>query len=115
MDMSDNLENIIRSFVGELPILIVALLGLIFTIVRWSKLGSGAMPALAGTCCVILLSLYVPFHYNVVMRSLFEDADYDQIQNLYMVSHLLISIFLAAGIGLLILGVHLGRQSNPPQ
>lgn len=109
--MTDNLENVIRSFIGEMPLILVALFGLVLTVVRWGKLGSGAMPALAGTCCLLILSFYIPFHYSVVLQTLIDQIDPEQIENLFLVSHLLISIALAIGVGLLILGVHLGRRS----
>ena len=113
--MSPELENIIRSFIGELPVIIVALLGLIFTIARSPKLGAGALPAMAGAGCILLLSLYMPFHYQLVMRSLVENLDIDRVQSVYLVSHLLLSLIFAAGVGLLILGAHLGRESHRTQ
>ena len=117
MDVSEQIQAIVWSYVGESPLILAAVLGMLFTVVRWVRLGPGALPAFAGCACLLLVSIYLPLHYNLIMSPLVEkageDGDYDRIEVYYQVSHFVMSLGLAIGAGLLILGVHMGRADSP--
>lgn len=105
------LGNILRLLAVQGPVLLAALVGCIIVGNRWRSLGSAAAPAMIGLLLYIFLHIASPVMYTTMATSGVEPS---RIASWYIIVGIAQSILGAMALALLILGIVLNRNPQPP-
>jgi predicted permease len=115
--MNDSqLTALVSMFVGQLPILIISLLGCVVIMARKNELGAAWTWAMMGFGLSIVLCVLIPLTQTFVQRWVLEGGtSVGQRASLFTVLALVWSVFRAVSYGLLLMAIVVGRparQSN---
>src|SRR3954467_11557340 len=105
------LGNVLRLLLTQAPVLIAAIIGCVLVGNRWRSLGSAAAPAMTGLLLYIFLHIASPVLYTTMATSGVEAA---RVASWYMIIGIAQSILGAMSLSLLILGIVLNRNPQPP-
>ena len=112
METTTVVTDILRPLAMQLPVILVCFTGLIVVVIRWRLLGSAAVPALLGVGFALLLAVVSPVIWAVVPR-LLRDRPGSTMPLFFTVLGVVQSFLWALALGLLLLGLTMGR-SQPP-
>ena len=114
--INDNaqLTVLVSMFVGQLPILIISLLGCVVIMARKNELGGGTtFWALMGFGLSIVLCVLIPLAQSFVQKWVLEGgASVGQRASVLTVLALVWSVLRAASFGLLLMAILAGRQQR---
>ena len=113
--INDNsqLTALVSMFVGQLPILIISLLGCVVIMGRKNELGDAAAWALMGFGLSIVLCVLIPLAQTFVQKWVLEGGtSVAQRASVFTVLGLVWSILRAVSYGLLLMAIVAGRGSR---
>ncbi|MFN2623899.1 MAG: hypothetical protein ABR611_13760 [Chthoniobacterales bacterium] len=107
------LTALVSMFVGQLPVLIISLLGCVVIMARKNELGGAASWALMGFGLSILLCVLIPLTQSFVQKWVLEGgSSVAQRASVFTVLGLVWSILRAVSYGLLLMAIVAGRQQR---
>lgn len=116
---SNQLFDLFRAYLEQLPTLLALLIGIVFAITQWKRHPKVAMVVVAGLGFLLLHLIIFTIVYNVVPRWFIRSsAGYENlrkvIDNVYLVLGLISNSVFAVGFGILLAGIFMRRSPVAP-
>lgn len=107
-------REIVISLLLQTPMILVCLATCILVTMRWRLLRSAAIPAFLGSLLGLLQAIAWPIFWIVLTPLIMKDKTSSQMEIFYRIINFVQTLGWAIAIGLLALGVLLGRSAVQP-
>jgi hypothetical protein len=113
--LGEILRPTLMILLGQVPVLLAYLLGIILALVMWRRYPRPALLTLMGVSLLLLVSVVTPFlSMSLTFRRAGDGGGHERIGFLLSAISLGSSLLRAAGVGLLLAAVFIGRSRPAP-